>query len=281
LAALDKVIINAARRSGYWAAWCVFIEYGRDTGYHFHLWCAAVPPERMKKALRRHWLKTQGLRENSEKVFHFSGPARSRNKVASYLGKVRSGACICKQPFKMWKEEGRWKPFRFHRGDSTPRPQPSAGNDVSERTNYFFHRPISAPVERANSLSVADSSPVSLPTQCRPLHLMREQRRTETPKAKLTPPPAGPGTVRLGLRIAPRYGPRDALVYPDSDQTAEITAHLRRLAARWTVERTAPAGPPWPTGSVEVTFLIPAGQVRDFELAAAAPLAGFGRIFRT
>ena len=278
LADLDKAIRNAAYRHNYRAAWCVFIEYGPEAGYHFHLWCATVPPQRMRDALRRHWLVMRGLVCNSEKVFHYSGKARSRERVASYLGKVRSGPCVCKHRFKT---DGRWKPFRFHRGASVAPPTAIDGNDVTECKKCFFPRTNSVPVECANPLFLADSGPAHPSRGRGPVHLMRGHTGTQTLNGiGIQRPPVAPRAVRIGLRIMPRYGAGDALTYPDNDEAAEIKAHLQRLSTRWTLDKEVLAGPEWPAGSLEVAFLIPAGKVREFERAAAAPLRGFGRIFR-
>ena len=251
LAALNKAIRNAAYRNGYRGAWCVFIEYGQEAGYHFHLWCAAVPPQDLMDALLRHWLRECKVCDNSEKVFHYSGKARSRQSVARYLGKVRSGACVCKHTFKAWKEDRRWKPFRFHRGDSTARPEAAAGNDVSQGTKCFFSQSNSAPLKRAKTLSVADSNLPDTSGKSGAVHLMREKRATQTCRgmAMHTTPAASVG--RLGLRIAPRYGPRDALIYPDSAEVAEIAALVERFASHWTVERAVDAGPTWPPDTLE------------------------------
>ena len=81
---------------------------------------------------------------------------------------------------------------------------------------------------------------------------------------------------RVGVRVAPRYGPGDVPEPPPLDWTV---AHIQRLSARWRIEPDSICAPGMasPADSVEMVFLIPAGQVREFEQDAAG---AFARVFR-
>lgn len=269
---LNGAIDNACDRYSYRGAWGLFIESGGRAGYHFHAWFAATLSRDMDEAIERHWLKVCGQDDNSKKVFG-SQIVDDPQRTAEYLGKIWKGRWRAKLPFHVWGREGQWKPFRFHPGARKAGSKKAAGS-VSGGS---FFPPKNHTAGTVNPLPETDSSPPGASIKGSHVYLLHSNNRqdtgSESQKLALQ-------SVRVGVRVSPRYGKSDALVYPNSEELAGISAHIRILAARWTVESVTSAGPATPPDCVEVMFLIPAGEARDFERAAVAPLRGFGRIFR-
>jgi hypothetical protein len=281
---LDKQILNACTRSGYLSTWCLFIEQGQRAGYHFHVWFAAWPPKPLITALERLWIKGCSLADNSRKVFDFSGRVRDPAGMAAYLAKTKKAGWLVKRQFDVWGEWGKWKPFRAHCRGATVNKIKVTGSrkKVTRSTSEcFIEGANSAAKNRANSLPMADPSAIDQSTRVDAVQLLHwgEGGVGGTKQSHVAGRPYTEAVARwtaVGVRIGPRYGHGDSLIPPDKEWTVR---HIGRLAGRWRVERVDEAGLAWPTESVEIYFLIPAGAVRAFELEAA-PTEGFAHIFR-
>ena len=278
---LDKAILNVCWRFDYRAAWCVFIEHGKDAGYHFHIWFAEMPSVEMVDALRRHWLKTTEQPDNSRKVFHFTSEAENGEDMASYLGKTEKAGWRTKRVCDFWGPQGKWKPFRFHRprGSRRKKVTGSTKKVTGNNSHCFFQAASEGPETRVNPLPVADHSapiPLSPSRHVQLFHCDKDHGRRETvmyQPAVLAGPPA-----RLVLRIGPRFGRGDVLVPPPLPW---IIAQLERLQhGGWQPESIEDAGPCFPPDSLDVTFLIPQGRILEFERVAVPDSHGFARIVR-
>jgi|GEM_PF-4482294 len=266
---LDAFMEEACRRYGYLWYWNVHVENARNAGWHLHGYFDHIPPEKLLEALRKKWLRIAGAQGPEEEGYCFyCAPVTSPAGSAAYMGKQKKAGWMTKRQFDYMGEEGNILPYRH------------GGLWKSNRARK------NGPLRKKNG--PLSASQTGFPSMENPsangLNPLSSKDSSHSP-ATVAPPPAqlihySPSGSRcaqlLGIRIAPRYGPRDVLI-PCPVKWA--TSHASRLSKRWQVIRAESSGPGFSSDSVDIVFAVPPGKVVEFELDAA-PVNGWARIFR-
>jgi hypothetical protein len=279
---IDRAIRDYARKFGYKGAWILFLEDSRWVGFHLHVCFTCRLPRAMIEALARTWNRLISVTNNKQQGFKYE-LVKDTGKMISYLGKSFDGdGYIAKETFERWGPQGNVFPYRTG-GMRNSHPEKDFSRPEAPQ-NVKIAPPVRASEKRVFGLLEADCSQINRPEiQPGPEHVYNsnEQQRTNS-KTPLFPnghsskspclsqlPP-----YRIGVRIAPLYGPADVLIAPPLDWA---TAHVLELAKHWPIESVTDCGPAWPQDSVEINFLVPASDIQTFEQKAAV---SFAKVFR-
>ena len=269
------------------ACWfIVTLERQTGPGWHFHITASAIPSGAFIAALRRSWIKhVKATPDEAAQCFHVRKTWKSPEALRNYVSKpFDKNGHDPKPDMAYMGEMGAFQPWCIiGRQAASDREKENA--EAEKENTEALHRSLFSP---PHNLPVACPQPLHclIPGDSAPPEMLRLPACSKPPAVLACGASIAPETVSaraashpaaMGVRIAARYGRRDSLIPPDTEWAI---AHIQGLvSAGWQLTAIHDPGPCFPPDTVDALFLIPAGRVRAFEIAAAPP-DGFARIVR-